>query len=104
MAPELFSEEIKPRQFPPTPAKVVLPFRRQIRNPSREVYEKLSAKLDGRDLPRIEYAKKYLSHLLCYPAKHISEPSANRNREDRGQGHLTQPRLPSARHAEVLRD
>lgn len=63
MAPELFSEEIKSSQLQPSPSKIVFPFRRQIRNPAKEVYEKLSAKLKKQDLPGIEFAEKYLSHL-----------------------------------------
>ena len=63
MAPELFSEEIKPRQFQPAPSKIDFPFRRTLRNPAREVFEKLSLKLKGQDLPGIEFAGKYLSHL-----------------------------------------
>jgi integrase/recombinase XerD len=63
MAPEFFSEDIKPHQSQPTPSKIVLPFRRQVRNPAKEAFEKLSAKLKGRDLPGIEYAEKYLSRL-----------------------------------------
>jgi integrase/recombinase XerD len=62
MAPEVFSEEINRRQFQPTPAKVVLPFW-QNRNPTRETFQKLSLKLRGMDLPGIEFAEKYLSHL-----------------------------------------
>ena len=63
MAPELFSEEIKPPQFQPAPSKIDFPFRRTVRNPAREVFEKLSLKLKGQDLPGIEFAGKYLSHL-----------------------------------------
>ena len=62
MAPEVFSEEINRRQFQPSPAKVVLPFR-QNRNPTRETFQKLSLKLRGMELPGIEFAEKYLSHL-----------------------------------------
>ena len=62
MAPELFSEEIKPRQFQPAPRKMVFPFRRT-RNPAKEVFEKLSLKLKGQELPGIEFAEQYLSHL-----------------------------------------
>ena len=62
MAPEVFSEEINRRQFQPTPAKVVLPFR-QNRNPTKETFEKLSLRLREMDLPGIEFAEKYLSHL-----------------------------------------
>jgi hypothetical protein len=58
MAPELFSEEIKPRQFQPTPSKIDFPFRRNIRNPGREVFDKLSAKLKGQHLPGVELAEK----------------------------------------------
>jgi len=63
MAPELFSEEIKPRQFQPAPSKIHFPFRRNVRNPAREVFDKLSAKLKGQYLPGVELAEKYLSHL-----------------------------------------
>ena len=63
MAPELFSEEIKPRHFQPAPSKIVFPFRRQVRNPAKEAFERLSSKLEGQDLPGIELAEKYLSHL-----------------------------------------
>ena len=63
MAPELFSEEIKPRQFQPAPSKVHLPFQRNVRNPAREVFDKVSSKLRGQDLPGIEFAEQYLSHL-----------------------------------------
>jgi integrase/recombinase XerD len=63
MAPELFSEEIKQRQFQPAPARTAFPFRRQIPNLAKEVYEKLSAKLKKQDLPGIEFVEKYLSHL-----------------------------------------
>src|SRR5208337_5170948 len=62
MTPEFFSEEIKPRQFQPSLPKTVFPFR-QIRNPAKEVFEKLSLKLKGQDLPGIEFAERYLSHL-----------------------------------------
>ena len=62
MAPEVFSEEISWRQFQPAPAKVVLPFR-QNRNPTKETFEKLSLKIREMDLPGIEFAEKYLSHL-----------------------------------------
>ncbi len=60
MAPELFSEEIKSHQSQPIPPKIVLPFQ----SPAREVYEKISAKLTQRDLPGIDFAQKYLAHLL----------------------------------------
>ena len=63
MAPELFPEEIKPRQFQPAPSKIDFPFRRTLRNPAREVFEKLSLKLKGQELPGIEFAEQYLSHL-----------------------------------------
>ena len=62
MAPEVFSEETYWRQFQPAPAKIVLPFR-QNRNPTKETFEKLSLKLRAMDLPGIEFAEKYLSHL-----------------------------------------
>ncbi|MEM5785757.1 MAG: tyrosine-type recombinase/integrase [Syntrophobacteraceae bacterium] len=62
MAPELFSEEAESYQS--IPPKTVLRFRNQIRNPAREVYEKISAKLKERDLPGIEFARQYLSHLF----------------------------------------
>jgi len=62
MAPEVFSEEINRRQFQPSPAKVVLPYR-QNRNPTKETFEKLSLKLREMDLPGIEFAEKYLYHL-----------------------------------------
>jgi len=62
MAPEVFSEKINRRQFQPAPAKVVLPFR-QNRNPTKETFEKISLKLREMDLPGIEFAEKYLSHL-----------------------------------------
>jgi|GEM_PF-1439527 hypothetical protein len=62
MAPEIFSEEIKPRQFQPAPRKMVFVFR-QTRNPAKEVFEKLSLKLKGQELPGIEFAEQYLSHL-----------------------------------------
>ncbi len=62
MAPEVFSEETSWRQFQPSPAKVILPFR-QNRNPTKETFEKLSQKLKGRDLPGIEFTEKYLYHL-----------------------------------------
>ena len=62
MAPEVFSEEISWRQFHPAPAKIVLPFR-QNRNPTKETFEKLSLKLREMELPGIESAEKYLSHL-----------------------------------------
>ena len=62
MSPELFSEEIKPRQFRPVPRKMVFPFR-QTQNPAKEVFEKFSLKLKGLELPGIEFAQQYLSHL-----------------------------------------
>ena len=62
MAPGLFSEEIKPRQFQPAPLKRIFPFR-QSRNPAKEVFEKLSLKLKGQELPGVEFAEQYLSHL-----------------------------------------
>jgi site-specific recombinase XerD len=62
MAPELFSEEIKPRQFKPAPRKMVFPFR-QVRNPAKEVFEKLSLKLKEQEPPGVEFAGKYLSYL-----------------------------------------
>ena len=62
MAPELFSEEIKPRQFQPAPRKMAFPFR-QTRNPAKEVFEKLSLNLKGQELPGIEFVEQYLSHL-----------------------------------------
>ena len=62
MTPEFFSEEIKPRQFQPAPRRMVFPFR-QTRNPAKEVFEKLSLKLKGQELPGIEFAEQYLSHL-----------------------------------------
>jgi len=62
MAPEVFSEEISWRQFQPTPARMVFPFR-QTRNPAKEVFEKLSLKLKELDLPGIEHAKQYLFQL-----------------------------------------
>lgn len=64
MAPELFSEERKLDHFQPTPPKVVLPFRKQIRNTAREAYEKISANLKQRDLPGIEFVQQYLSNLF----------------------------------------
>lgn len=63
MAQEFFSEEIKSRKPQTTPSKIVFPFRRQIPNPAKEAFEKLSGKLKGRDLPGVDYAEKYLSHL-----------------------------------------
>ncbi len=62
MAPELFSEEIRPRQFQPARPKMVFPFR-QNRNPAKEVLDKLALKLNGQELPGVEYAEKYLFHL-----------------------------------------
>ena len=64
MAPELFSEEIKSRQFQPAPTKMVFPLRRrQARNPAKETLEKVLAKLKGQDLPGVRFAEQYLSHL-----------------------------------------
>jgi len=63
MAPELVSEQIRQRSFQPAPPKLILPFRRQTRNPAKDALEKLSLKLKGRDLPGIELAEKYLSRL-----------------------------------------
>jgi integrase/recombinase XerD len=63
MAPELFSEEIKPRRFQPARPKIDFTFRRDVLNPTRQVFEKFSLKLKGQELPGIEFAEKYLSHL-----------------------------------------
>jgi integrase/recombinase XerD len=63
MAPELFSEEIKPRQFQAAHPKVDFPCGRNVQNPARQVFEKFSLKLKGQELPGIEFAEKYLSHL-----------------------------------------
>ena len=63
MAPELFSEEIRQHQSRSAPARTISSFRRQIPNPAKEVFEKLSGRLKERDLPGVEYAEKYLFHL-----------------------------------------
>ena len=68
MAPELFSEEIKPRQFQPTPLKIDFPFRRMVRNPAREVFDKLSTKLKGQHLPGVELAEIPFSFVWQEPA------------------------------------
>jgi hypothetical protein len=62
MAQEFFSEEVKSRQFQPSPARMVFPFR-QTRNPAKEVFEKLSSKLKKLALAGTEYAEQYLFHL-----------------------------------------
>jgi hypothetical protein len=51
MFPEFSSEYIHPRRSQPKHSKLDVPFRRQDRNPAREVFEKLSAKLKEQDLP-----------------------------------------------------
>jgi len=62
MAPEIFSEQISPRQFQPAPAKMILPFR-QPRNPAKEVFGKLSHELQRYDFPGIDNLLQYLSYL-----------------------------------------
>jgi hypothetical protein len=56
MFPEFSSDYIQPRRAQPVHSKLDLPFRRQVRNPAREVFEKLAAKLKKLDLPGIEFA------------------------------------------------
>jgi site-specific recombinase XerD len=62
MALEIFSKETEAPQFQSTPARGVFPFR-QLRNPAKEVFEKLSLKLKELALPGIGHAEQYLFHL-----------------------------------------
>jgi len=62
MALEIFSKETEAPQFQSTPARGVFPFR-QLRNPAKEVFEKLSLKLTELALPGIGHAEQYLFHL-----------------------------------------
>ncbi len=64
MAPELFSEEIKPHPFQPAHTKIFFPYRRgRDRDRAKETLEKLLAKLKGEDLPGVGFAEQYLLHL-----------------------------------------
>ncbi len=63
MFPEFSSEYIQARRAQPIHSRLDLPFRRQAPNPAREVFEKVALKLKELDLPGIEHAEKYLSHL-----------------------------------------
>ena len=60
MAPEFSLEE---HRFEPARSKFIPPLRRHVRNPAKEALDKISAKLSAKDLPGIEFAEKYLSHL-----------------------------------------
>jgi hypothetical protein len=74
MFPEFSSEYIQPGRAQPIHSKHDLPFRRQARNPAREVFEKVALKLKELDLPGIEHAEKRErgSHLHSTPERGVT--------------------------------
>jgi len=62
MFPGFSSEYVPIRRAEPIIANLNLPFRKQAQSPTKEMYQKLSAKLKELDLPGVEFAEKYLFH------------------------------------------
>ena len=71
MAPELFSEEIKPRQFQPAPRKMVFPFRRT-RNPAKE--DSRNSRLSSKDKSCLALNSPSNTSHICIPGTDVPTP------------------------------
>ncbi len=62
MFPGFSSEYVPIRRAQPIVPNLNLPFRKPAQSPTKEMFQKLSAKLKELDLPGVDFAEKYLFH------------------------------------------